>query len=136
MRTTPPIRDAARQLRRRLTLPEVLLWARLKTAAPGAPRFRRQHPLGSFVLDFYCPAAKLAVEVDGWGHNMGDQPRRDERRDAWLQDQGISVRRIPAADVLADPDAVADELVREASARAAPPPSASPPPPPLRGGGA
>jgi len=73
-----------------MTLPEVRLWVRLRQLAEGAPRFRRQHPLGPYVLDFYCPGAKLCVEVDGWGHNMGEQPGRDERRDAWLAAQGIA----------------------------------------------
>jgi len=70
------------------------------------------------VLDFYCPAAKLCVEVDGWGHNMGEQSERDARRDAWLASQGIATLRITAADVLADPDSVADGIVRTAAERA------------------
>ena len=74
----------------------------------------------------------LAVEVDGWAHNMGDQPERDEVRDAWLAARGITVQRIAASEVLADPDEVAEGLVRQA---ATPPPSASPTPPPLRRGG-
>jgi very-short-patch-repair endonuclease len=74
-------------------------------------------------LDFYCPAAKLVVEVDGWGHNMGDHPTRDERRDAWLKARGLTVVRITAADVLADADGVADGLVSQAAAFGQPPPS-------------
>jgi very-short-patch-repair endonuclease len=101
-----------------MTPPEVRLWLRLRQSSEGMPRFRRQHPLGPYVLDFYCPAAKLCVEVDGWGHNMGGQPGRDERRDAWLAAQGIATLRITAADVLADPDGVADSIVRTASERA------------------
>jgi very-short-patch-repair endonuclease len=89
-----------------MTLPEVRLWVRLRQPAEGAPRFRRQHPLGPYVLDFYCPAAKLCVEVDGWGHNMGEQPARDEAA------RGIATLRVPAADVLVDPDGVADAIVR------------------------
>ncbi len=100
-----------------MTPPEVRLWLRLRQPGEGMPRFRRQHPLGPYVLDFYCPAAQLCVEVDGWGHNMGDQPLRDERRDAWLAAQGIATVRIPAAEVLADPDDVADSVVRAAVAR-------------------
>jgi very-short-patch-repair endonuclease len=56
--------------------------------------------MGPYILDFYCPAAKLAVEIDGAGHGMGDQPQRDNRRDAWLAERGVTTLRIPAADVM------------------------------------
>ena len=99
----------ARQLRRQMSLPERMLWARLRCSGV---RFRRQHPIGHYVLDFYCPSANLAIEVDGEAHNMGDQPERDQIRTEWLQSQGIEVLRIPAGDVLVDPAAVADGLLR------------------------
>ncbi len=86
-----------------------------------APRFRRQHPLGPYVLDFYCPAARLVV--DGAGHSRGDQPARDRRRDVWLEARGLEVMRIAANEILADPDEVAEGLVRLAVERASPPPS-------------
>ena len=74
----------ARQLRRELSLPEKLLWARLK----GAPvRFRRQHPIGPYVVDFYCASARLAIEVDGFAHEVGNQPARDQLRTDWLEAQ-------------------------------------------------
>lgn len=85
---------------------------RLKDA--DGPRFRRQHPVGPYVLDFYCPAAKLAVEVDGDSHNFANRGVLDQRRDAWLHGQGITVLRIRAADVLADPDEAAGVVWRTA----------------------
>jgi len=99
----------ARRLRRELSLPEMLLWVRLRGAAI---RFRRQHPIGPYVLDFYCPARRLAIEVDGAAHDFGDRPRRDNVRMGWLRQQGIQVLRIAAEDVLADPDGVADAVLR------------------------
>lgn len=75
-------------------------------------RFRRQHPIGPYVLDFYCPAAKLAIEVDGAAHDMGSRPERDQKRTEWLEIAGIQALRIAAKDVLADPDAIADALLR------------------------
>src|SRR5689334_16373959 len=57
----------ARELRRHMSLPETLLW-RLLRRAPNGVAFRRQHPIGPYVLDFYCPSAKLAIEVDGAAH--------------------------------------------------------------------
>jgi len=99
----------ARRLRRELSLPEKLLWVRLRGSDV---RFRRQHPIGPYVLDFYCSSAKLAIEVDGFAHDTGDRPQRDEARTAWLRSQGIQVLRVPAKDVLADPNAIADALLR------------------------
>ena len=107
----------ARRLRRELSLPEKLLWVRLRRAEV---RFRRQHPIGRYVLDFYCPAAKLAIEVDGAAHDFGDRPQRDEARTAWLRTEGIETLRIPAKDVLADPDALADALIRLCASTAKP----------------
>ena len=99
----------ARRLRADMSLPEVLLWRELRQ---GDVKFRRQHPVGPYVLDFYCAAEKLAVEIDGEAHDRGDRPRRDAMRDAWLEQQGISVLRIAAAEVLASPSDIADALVR------------------------
>jgi very-short-patch-repair endonuclease len=109
----------ARQLRRKLTPPEFQLWMRLKQR-DVAPAFRRQQPFGPYILDFYCSAAKLAVEVDGWSHGTGDNPDHDLHRDAWLRSQGVRVMRYPASDLLRDPDGVvagiratAAEMIRE-----------------------
>ena len=92
----------ARALRREMTLPEVVLWRALRRGAVGRLRFRRQHPVGPYVLDFYCAAARLALEVDGVVHDLPEQAARDERRMAWLGEQGIRVLRVPAGEVLRD----------------------------------
>jgi len=81
----------------------------------GEPVFRRQHPVGPYVLDFYCAKARLAVEIDGVSHDMGDGPQRDMRRDAWLQKRGISVVRIPASELPRDIDIAADAIIRMAT---------------------
>lgn len=101
----------ARRLRREMSLPEVLLW-RILRQRPGGFKFRRQHPIGQYALDLYLPQIKLAIEIDGSGHDMGDQPSRDEQRDAWLASQDIATLLINAKDVLADPVAVADSIIR------------------------
>jgi len=109
----PPARstvDKARGLRRIMTPPEVRLWQILRTR-PGGLRFRRQHPCGPYVLDFYCPSARLAIEVDGIAHDMGVNPARDVRRDAWLEASGIRVMRIGAVEVMMDLDAVVRMIV-------------------------
>jgi very-short-patch-repair endonuclease len=69
--------------------------------------------MGPFVLDFYCPAAKLAIEVDGAAHDMGDNPERDTRRDAWLKEQGLRTLRVTATDVLEDLEPVVRMIVAE-----------------------
>jgi very-short-patch-repair endonuclease len=112
-----PTKQRAREQRKELTPPEFKLWLRLRERAPDRPAFRSQHPMGPYILDFYCRKAKLCVEVDGWSHNMGDRPERDVRRDAWLVEQGVTVLRIPAADVLKDPDGVAEMIVATAIRR-------------------
>jgi very-short-patch-repair endonuclease len=121
----------ARTLRRTMTPPELALWSVLRTR-PGGSKFRRQHPLGPFVLDFYCATARLAIEVDSLVHEMGDNPDRDRGRDAWLKQQGVDVLRVAARDVLSDVEAVVIAIVQ----RCAIPlhqPAAGPPPHAARG---
>src|SRR5690349_10708063 len=89
----------ARALRRNLTLPEGMLWQHLRKRPDGL-KFRRQHPIGRCVVDFYCPAVRVVIEVDGDSHAMGDNPQRDARRDHWLSDQGLRVLRFSAKDVI------------------------------------
>jgi very-short-patch-repair endonuclease len=96
-------KEFARKLRREMSLPEVILWQHIRGGRLEGLRFRRQHPMGAYVLDFYCDAAKLAVEVDGSHHTLGDNPARDLERDAWFAARGIETLRIPAPNVLADP---------------------------------
>jgi very-short-patch-repair endonuclease len=107
----------ARRLRRILSPPEARLWNRLRARVPGAPMFRRQHPIGDYVLDFYRARARLAVEVDRIGHDLGDRPQRDLRRDAWLRAQGVSVMHIPASQVMRAIDEVCDAIACAAMAR-------------------
>jgi very-short-patch-repair endonuclease len=90
-----------------MSLPEVLLWRAIRRREPGAPKFRRQHPAGPWVLDFYCDAHKLCVEVDGESHSFEEVAARDRAKEAWLAARGVRVLRFPAKAVLQDLDAVA-----------------------------
>ena len=112
----PTIR-LARRLRRQMTPPELRLWAALRGRAHGALIFRRQHPMGPFVLDFYCAEARLAVEVDGEGHWRGDEPARDARRDLWFARRGVETLRIEAPDVRDDLEGVIERIAAAARAR-------------------
>lgn len=96
-----------------MSLPEVLLWRELKAQA-GDLRFRKQHPIKPYLADFYCAAARLIVEIDGKAHDMGENPQRDSKRDAFLEARGYRVLRIPATEVLADVSAVALGVVEMA----------------------
>ncbi len=96
----------ARGLRRELSLPEAMLWQKLRGGKAGA-KFRRQHPVGPYVIDFYCREARLIVEIDGEAHDRADRPQRDEARLRFLREQGYCAVRIAAQRVIADVDAVA-----------------------------
>ena len=113
-----------------MSLPEVMLWKCLRGRGDGKPVFRRQHPLGPYVLDFYCPCAKLCIEIDGGSHGFGDQPQRDARRDAYLRSLGIRTIRLAASEVISSPQSIADGLIFEAGARPHRPLHPSGPPPP------
>ncbi len=106
----------ARQLRRAMTLPEVLVWQGLR-GRPDGLKFRRQHPSGPYILDFYCSDARLVIEIDGENHADRLQIGRDAERDRWFAEANIHTLRIAARDVLADLDAVMRYIVAEATAR-------------------
>lgn len=99
--------------------PEARLWVRLRARRLEGCKFRRQHPCGPFILDFYCAAARLAVEVDGESHNHPDQIEHDRRRTRWLAAQGIRVVRIAAVDVRDELDGVLAFIVRVVRERTA-----------------
>ena len=110
----------ARKLRKEMSLPEVLLWVQLKQH-PGGHLFRKQHPLGAYSLDFACVKARLAIEVDGMSHEMGDRPERDAARDAWVLSQGFDTIRFPAVEVLKNMEGVIMGIVEECRVRINPP---------------
>jgi very-short-patch-repair endonuclease len=85
-----------------MSLPEVLIWQRIRGHG-----FRRQHPLGPFIMDFYRARDRLCIEIDGQQHDLA----RDARRDVWLADRSTRTVRIAAALVLDDPDAVAEHIL-------------------------
>jgi very-short-patch-repair endonuclease len=86
------VRDAAREMRKEPTPQEDMLWRVLRAWKRGF-KFRRQHPIGQMILDFYCPAARLCIEVDGAVHESADQVERDQARTAALEAAGIRVIR-------------------------------------------
>src|SRR3990172_5597290 len=83
--------ERRRQLRRRPTDAELLLWRLLRRKQLGGAKFRRQHQVEKYTLDFYCPAHKLAIEADGGQHLTHEGLARDEVRTRWLEEKKIRV---------------------------------------------
>ena len=133
LKSTTRIVRRARSLRRKMTLPEVLLWQQLRVRPDGL-KFRRQHPAGPYVLDFYCEEAHLCIEVDGAVHEFGGAQRDDARRDAWLREAGIDTLRVAARDVLGNMDGVMQLIILRCRARPLHHPALPNGPPPLQGG--
>jgi very-short-patch-repair endonuclease len=98
---------SARRLRRTMTDAERALWSRLRNAQLDRHKFRRQAPLGPFVLDFFCESERLAIEVDGGQHAESES---DARRTAWLVARGCRVIRFWNNDVLRNIDGVLERI--------------------------
>ena len=110
----------ARQLRKRMSPSEIRLWKVLRLRPEGL-QFRKQHPFGPFVFDFFCKAAGVAIELDGLAHDFGDNAARDERRDRWARQQGVETIRIAAEDVRRNLDGVVAHIVSCCLERTPPP---------------
>lgn len=102
-------RDRARRLRREQTDAERELWMRLRRHQLGV-QFRRQHPIGPYIVDFCCVQRRMIVELDGGHHHSQRQVLYDEGRTAWLAKLGYRVLRFSDADVLKEMEAVLKEI--------------------------
>jgi very-short-patch-repair endonuclease len=83
-----------RELRSALTPAEAILWGALHRSSLDGRKFRRQHGIGPYIVDFYCPAEMLIVELEGAAHEGELAARRDEMREAFLANRGLTVLRI------------------------------------------
>jgi very-short-patch-repair endonuclease len=90
----------ARELRRKQTDAENLLWAGLRNLRSDGIKYRRQHPIGDYIVDFVCLEKKLIIEVDGGQHNEDREIKRDGNRTKWLENEGYRVIRLWNNDVL------------------------------------
>jgi very-short-patch-repair endonuclease len=96
---TPRVFKNAAKLRSNMTEPEIKLWEYLKTKPLGY-KFRRQHPISGYVLDFYCHKLKLSIEIDGGYHQNKEQKEKDAERTEYLNSVGITEYRFTNKDIL------------------------------------
>jgi very-short-patch-repair endonuclease len=103
-------RATARKLRSNTTPHERALWRALKGLPASGTHFRRQAPIGAYVVDFFCPAARLIIELDGGQHNEDRMAERDRLRQTWLEKQGYRVIRFWNSEVAKDLNAVMERI--------------------------
>ena len=104
-------KDKRRALRQAETGPEALLWERLRDRRTGHLKFRRQYSVGVYVLDFYCPACRLAIELDGESHNSAEAREYDAERTKFLSTLNICVLRFANAEVYKDVNKVVSAIL-------------------------
>ena len=108
---SPLQRGHAKAMRQQMTKAELRLWLQLRKPGIAGLRFRRQTPIGPYVVDFFCPEKKLIVEVDGAQHGLPKRIRHDRARDVWLTEQGYKVIRFRNEAVMKGLDAVCATIV-------------------------
>ncbi len=112
--------DRSRSLRRSSTYPERAVWTLVRNRQLDGMRFRRQQAIGPYIVDFYCSAARLVVEIDGESHDGREE--EDAKRTSYLQGRGLRLLRLTNDEVVSDREAVADAIL---AAAARPPPRPS-----------
>jgi very-short-patch-repair endonuclease len=111
LRNDPTLKQRRRELRRNQTEAEKVLWAHLRNRQVYDMKFFRQYRIGPYILDFYCPTLKLAVELDGGQHNQCENKEYDSTRSEYLKVQEIDVIRFWNHEVLLDVQSVLAELM-------------------------
>ncbi len=116
----------AAHLREDMTDAERRLWAALRSRQVAGLKFRRQQPIGPYIVDFFCPSAKLVVELDGDQHGAKKAVDYDENRTRWLVERGYRVLRFPNADVFKEPVRIVEGIVHHCGRHDIPLPVKSP----------
>ena len=109
--------DRARELRQRQTEAEKFVWRRLRHRRFAGFKFRRQVPLGNYILDFVCYESRLVLELDGGQHNESAQRAYDQQRDEWIRSQGFAVLRFWNHEVFTEWSIIEEVIWRELKAR-------------------
>ncbi|WP_234683132.1 endonuclease domain-containing protein [Bradyrhizobium monzae] len=106
-------RAAAKRLRANTTPHERKLWRALKDIPIEGSHFRRQAPIGRYVVDFFCPAKRLIIELDGGHHNEDETAKRDLERQRWLESEGYRVVRFWNSEIAGNLTAVLERIYVE-----------------------
>jgi very-short-patch-repair endonuclease len=106
------LKARSRELRSSMTDAEIALWVKLRRKQLHGLQFYRQKPLGKFIVDFYCPAAQLVIDIDGGQHYRDDGRIRDGLRDSYLESLGLRVLRFSNLDVLNNVESVIAAIVQ------------------------
>lgn len=102
--------DLCRDFRKNPTEAELFMWEFLRDRRLNGYKFRRQHPINSYIVDFYCPELKLAIEIDGQVHRNAEQIAYDQERTKILQELGISIIRFWNSEVINELPSVIDRI--------------------------
>jgi len=104
------LKPYARNLRTNMTDAEQLIWSKIRRKQINDLQFYRQKNIGHYIVDFYCPKGKLVVEIDGGQHYETEGMKKDQERDQYLQELGLSVLRFSDNDVLKNIDGVTERI--------------------------
>ena len=105
-----PLKELRKELRKNLTPAEAVMWNALQKKQLEGRKFRRQHSIGNYIVDFYCPKEKLIVELDGAGHFTPEGSDQDKKRDAYMARLNIKVLRFENRDIFNNLDAVLEVI--------------------------
>ncbi len=114
---SPELLEKCKEMRKNPTNAERVLWERLRSKQVDGYKFRRQHPAGGYVLDFYCAAAWLGIELDGGIHRETEQAAYDRQRSEDLAELGVLVLRFWNDEVLSDTERVLEEIITSVKER-------------------
>jgi len=106
----PRLKRLSQKLRKEMTDAERLLWSRLRLKQLKEKQFYRQRIIGNYIVDFYCPGAKLVIEVDGGQHYTDTGIEKDKSRDGYLEGRGFKVLRFSDIEVLNEIEAVVESI--------------------------
>jgi very-short-patch-repair endonuclease len=102
-RALKPIR---RKLRNCMTSAEATMWLHLRSSQLHGRKFRRQHSIGPYIVDFYCPSRRLVLELDGATHDHPEAQERDAQRDRYLENLGLRIIRVRSSEVITNTEGV------------------------------
>ena len=106
------LKNTARTLRKNMTDSERLLWSRIRRKQLRGFQFYRQKTVGNYIVDFYCPSAKIIIEVDGSQHFEEQRRKKDRIRDAYLSKLGFEILRFPNWEVMRNVDDIVEDIYR------------------------